>query len=135
MAPGELLVAVRIPLVPGRRVRYRKVGTRRALAIAKVSMAVAWQDRVTGTDIGGVTVHGAWHDVRVALGSVAERPIRVARTEAVLEGRLAGPAVAAEAAATVQAEITPIDDIRSTAVYRRAVAGRILRRIVMDAAG
>jgi len=53
----------------------------------------------------------------------------------VLEGRLAGPAVAAEAAATVQAEITPIDDIRSTAVYRRAVAGRILRRIVMDAAG
>ena len=135
MAPGELLVAVRIPLVPGRRVRFRKVGTRRALAIAKVSMAVAWQDGVTGTGIGGVTVPGAWHDVRVALGSVAERPIRVARTEAVLEGRLAGPAVAAEAAATVQAEITPIDDIRSTAVYRRAVAGRILRRIVMDAAG
>jgi len=135
MAPGELLVAVRIPLVPGRRVRFRKVGTRRALAIAKVSMAVAWQDGVTDTGIGGVAVHGAWHDVRVALGSVAERPIRVGRTEAVLEGRLAGPAVAAEAAATVEAEIAPIDDIRSTAVYRRAVAGRILRRIVTDAAG
>ena len=39
------------------------------------------------------------------------------------------------AAATLAAEITPIDDIRSTAEYRRAVAGRVLRRIIRDAAG
>ena len=43
--------------------------------------------------------------------------------------------VAAEAVAAVDGEVTPIDDIRSTAAYRRAVTGRILRRIVLDAAG
>ena len=135
LVAGELLVAVRIPLVPGRRVRFRKVGTRRALAIAKVSIAVAWQDGMAGPGTGDDAVDGAWHHVRVALGSVAERPIRANRTEAVLEGRLPGPSVAVEAASAVEAEITPIDDVRSTAAYRRAVTGRILRRIVNDAAG
>jgi xanthine dehydrogenase small subunit len=134
LGAGELLVAVRIPLVPGRRVRFRKVGTRRALAIAKVSMAVAWQEGAAVPGIGDAGVDGAWHHVRVALGSVAERPVRAIRTEAVLEGRLPGPSVAAEAQAAVEAEITPIDDVRSTADYRRAVTGRILRRIVLDAA-
>ncbi|MEI7742517.1 MAG: FAD binding domain-containing protein [Chloroflexota bacterium] len=128
--PGELLVAIRIPMVPGRQVRFRKVGTRRALSIAKVLVAVAWR-----VDEGAAegAVRTTWRDVRVALGSVAERPIRVLRTEALLEGRTPSPALAAEAAATVQAEIVPIDDIRSTAEYRRAVAGRVLRRILLDA--
>ena len=135
LVAGELLVAVRVPLVPGRQIRFRKVGTRRALAIAKVSMAVAWQDAGAPTGEGRVNGQGAWHHVRVALGSVAERPIRAGRTEAVLEGRVPGAVVAAEAAATVEGEIAPIDDIRSTAAYRRAVTGRLLRRIVIDAAG
>lgn len=123
--PGELLAAIHIPMVPGRQVRFRKVGTRRALSIAKVLVAVAWHP-----DEGGA---GAWRDVRVALGSVAERPVRAPRTEAVLEGRAPSPELAAAAAAAVQAEITPIDDIRSTAAYRRAVTGRVLRRILLDA--
>ena len=133
LAAGELLVAVRIPLVPGRRVRFRKLGTRRALAIAKVVMAIAWQDGAAIRGDDGRVGPGAWHDVRLALGSVAPTPIRARRTEAVLEGRVPDAATAIEAAATVQAEITPIDDIRSTAAYRRAVAGRILRRLVLDA--
>jgi xanthine dehydrogenase iron-sulfur cluster and FAD-binding subunit A len=135
LAPGELLVGVRIPLVPGRRVRFRKVGTRQAQAIAKVVLAVAWQGGDPGPGGGRDDGHRAWHDVRVALGSVAERPIRAARTEAVVEGRVAGPAVADEAAATVRGAVRPIDDVRSTAAYRRAVTARILRRLILDAAG
>jgi xanthine dehydrogenase small subunit len=127
LEPGELLVAIRIPLVPGRVVRFRKVGTRRALAIAKVLVAVAW---VAGDGVDPA----AWRDVRVALGSVAERPVRAPSVEAVLEGRAPSPALAAEAAAAVEAAITPIDDIRSTAAYRRAVTGRVLRRLVLDEA-
>jgi carbon-monoxide dehydrogenase small subunit/xanthine dehydrogenase small subunit len=127
LAPDELLAAIRIPLVPERQVRFRKVGTRRALAIAKVLVAVAWQPADDPP--------GAWRDVHVALGSVAERPVRAQRTEAVLEGRVPGLETGAAAAAAVEAEITPIDDIRSTAAYRRAVTGRVLRRIVLDAAG
>ncbi len=124
LAPGELLVRIRIPVVPGREVRFRKVGTRRAQAIAKVSMAVAW--RPDGR---------AWRDVRVALGSVAERPIRATGTEALLEGGRPSRALADAAAAAIETEIRPIDDIRSTASYRRTVAGRILRRMVLEAIG
>ena len=70
--------------------------------------------------------------MRVALGSVAERAIRARRTEALLEGREPDDGLANEAARLVQEEIRPIDDIRSTAEYRRAVTGRVLRRIVLE---
>ena len=58
------------------------------------------------------------------LGSVAATPIRATATEAVLEGTRAGEAVADEAARVLAEEITPIDDVRSTADYRRSVSGR-----------
>jgi CO/xanthine dehydrogenase FAD-binding subunit len=126
-------------MVPGRQVRFRKVGTRRALSIAKVLVAVAWHADEGGGSVGpgggaaAETGPAAWRDVRVALGSVAERPVRAPRTEAVLEGHAPSAELADEAAAAVQAEITPIDDIRSTAAYRRAATGRVLRRIILDA--
>jgi xanthine dehydrogenase small subunit len=118
----ELLVRIRIPLVAERSVRFRKVGTRRAQAISKVVMALAWR-----------AVDDGWTDVRVALGSVAATPIRARATEASLEGSPPTREVADAAAATLTAEISPIDDVRSTADYRRAVAGRVLHRLIRDA--
>src|SRR6266540_1086438 len=44
LAPDELVLRVRLPMVPGREVRFRKVGTRRAQAISKVVLALAWRD-------------------------------------------------------------------------------------------
>jgi CO/xanthine dehydrogenase FAD-binding subunit len=41
--------------------------------------------------------------------------------------------VADAAAGALMAELSPIDDVRSTADYRRTVAGRVLRRLVRDA--
>jgi xanthine dehydrogenase small subunit len=122
--PDELLVAVRVPLPAERRVRFRKVGTRRAQAISKVVMALAWRED------GGV-----WRDVRLALGSVADRPIRARQAEGVLEGAAPRSQTAEHAAATVAAEITPIDDVRSTADYRRAVTARVLHRLLREAGG
>jgi len=124
-AEDELVLRVRIPLPAGRQVRFRKVGTRRAQAISKVVMALAWSPDAAG----------AWRDVRVALGSVAERPIRSVPVEAALEGARPTRETADRAAAAVAAAITPIDDVRSTAVYRRAVTARVLRRLVRDAGG
>lgn len=124
LASDELLLRVRIPIVPDREVRFRKIGTRRAQAISKVVMALAWRD-----------ADGRWTDVRLALGSVAPTPIRAARTEAALEGREPGPEVAALAAETLAGELSPIDDVRSTADYRRMVAARVLHRIIRDAGG
>jgi CO/xanthine dehydrogenase FAD-binding subunit len=126
MAADELILRIRIPLPPGRGTRFRKVGTRRAQAISKVVMAVSWRDH--GSSAG-------WSDVRVALGSVAATPIRAAATEAILEGRRPSPEVADQAAEALAAELAPIDDVRSTATYRRTVAARILHRILRDAGG
>ncbi len=124
LAPDELLLRVRLPLAAGRTVRFRKVGTRRAQAISKVVMALAWRED------GGV-----WRDVRLALGSVAATPIRAAETEGVLEGAAPRRTTADHAAATLRAELQPIDDVRSTAEYRRAVAARVLHRLLRDAGG
>ena len=125
LAPDELILQVRFPLPPGRQLRFRKVGTRRAQAISKVVMALAWRDA------GGA----GWSDVRVALGSVAATPIRARATEAVLEGARPTPEVADRAAETLAGELTPIDDVRSTADYRRAVSARILHRLLRGAGG
>jgi CO/xanthine dehydrogenase FAD-binding subunit len=125
LSPDELILQVRFPLPAGRELRFRKVGTRRAQAISKVVMALAWRD------------HGGrgWSDVRVALGSVAATPIRGRATEAVLEGARPTPEVADRAAETLAGELSPIDDVRSTADYRRMVSARVLHRLLRDAGG
>ena len=123
LAPDELILRIRIPVGGGREARFRKIGTRRAQAISKVVIAAAWRDG------GG----GGWRDVRVALGSVADRPIRALAAESALEGSAPTPETADRAAEALAGEITPIDDVRSTADYRRIVAARALHRIVRDA--
>ena len=91
-------------------------------------MALAWRE-------GGRESDRAWSDVRLAVGSVADRPIRAGATEAVLEGAAPTPETADAAAAALAAEIAPIDDVRSTADYRRAVAARVLHRLIRDVGG
>jgi CO/xanthine dehydrogenase FAD-binding subunit len=124
LEPSELLLRVSIPLPADRQLRYRKVGTRRAQAISKVVMALSWQ---ADPDPGA-----PWRDVHLALGSVAPTPIRAQATEAVLEGSTPTEAIADRAASALAGELSPIDDVRSTADYRRAVAARVLHRLLRD---
>jgi CO/xanthine dehydrogenase FAD-binding subunit len=126
LAPDELILRIRFPIVGDRQMRFRKVGTRRAQAISKVVMALAWERRDGAPE---------WRNARLALGSMAPTPVRAPRTEAVLEGALPSAEVADAAVAALSAELTPIDDVRSTADYRRAVAGRVLHRLIRDEGG
>jgi xanthine dehydrogenase small subunit len=107
----ELIVAIELPFFTGKQ-WWRKVGTRRAQAISKVMMA-AVRER---------------HGVRLAVGSVGPTPQRLPRTEQAL----ASGASIAEAARVLGAEISPIDDIRSTADYRRRVAANLLAEFWRD---
>ena len=126
LGPRELLLRIRIPLLAGRELRFRKVGTRRAQSIGKVVVALGWRD--TGPA-------GPWSGVRLALGSVAATPIRATATEAALEGRPPTPETADLAAETLAGELHPIDDVRSTAEYRRLVAARVVHRLIREAGG
>jgi CO/xanthine dehydrogenase FAD-binding subunit len=127
LEPSELLLRIAIPLPAGRQLRYRKVGTRRAQAISKVVMTLSWQ-----ADPDPVA---PWRDVHLALGSVAPTPVRAPATEAVLEGAAPTEAIADRAASTLAGELNPIDDVRSSADYRRAVAARVLHRLLRDEGG
>ena len=73
--------------------------------------------------------------MRLALGSVAATPVRAAATEAILEGSAPTRAAADAAVDALTGELQPIDDVRSTAEYRRVVAGRVLHRLIRDAGG
>ncbi len=128
LAADELLLRVLIPLATDREMRFRKIGTRRAQSISKVVLAVAWRSPP-------MPPRGPWRDVRVALGSVAATPIRARATEAALEGKPPTPETANLAAETLAGELSPIDDVRSTAEYRRVVAARVVHRIVREAGG
>lgn len=102
--PDELIVAVEIPPVRGKQ-WFRKVGTRAAQAISKIVMA----------GVRDATP-------RIALGSVAPTVIRLPETEA----HLARGGGIDEATRILAAEIRPIDDLRSTAAYRRQVSMNLL---------
>lgn len=127
-ADDELVLAIRVPLAAARQMRFRKVGTRRAQAISKVVMALAWRSPDDSPT-------APWTDVRVALGSVAATPVRAHAAEAALEGAAPDPDATDRAVAALVGEIHPIDDVRSTAAYRRTVAGRVLHRLVRDEGG
>ena len=116
MRVDELVAAVLLPKpAEGARHFYRKVGTRRAQAISKVCFAAL-------AEVEGETLR----EVRVALGSVAPVVLRCRRTEDVLRGRrLDGEALRA-ALDEIAREVTPIDDVRSTARYRTRVAQNLL---------
>jgi CO/xanthine dehydrogenase FAD-binding subunit len=93
---------------------FRKVGTRRAQAISKICFAAS-----------ASVEKGRINDVRIALGSVAPTVFRATETEKILGSKITSSLLEA-AQATLGREISPIDDMRSTAVYRRRVAQNLL---------
>jgi CO/xanthine dehydrogenase FAD-binding subunit len=116
LAPDELIRAVCLPRRFSEYVAYtRKVGARNAQAISKLCIAAL------GRVAGGVV-----DDIRIALGSVAPVPVRLVKTEQLLKGKRYDSSLLVMAKQAATAEIQPIDDIRSTARYRAAVAGNLL---------
>jgi putative cofactor-binding repeat protein len=116
MAPDELIRAICLPRGFSDYLHYsRKVGARNAQAISKVCVAAL------GRLSGGVV-----EDVRIALGSVAPLPIRLAGVERIVKGKPIDAELVRLAKAATAAAIQPIDDIRSTARYRVAVAGNLI---------
>jgi 2-oxo-4-hydroxy-4-carboxy-5-ureidoimidazoline decarboxylase len=69
---------------------------------------------------------GVIDDIRMAVGSVAPIPFRLTETEKVLHGKRIDPVLIRLAKETVAREIQPIDDIRSSAKYRRAVTANLV---------
>lgn len=123
LADDELLCALHVPIpAAGTRGWFRKVGTRRAQSIAKVAGAALVRQAEDDTVV----------EARIALGAVAPTVIRLPATEQLLLGARPGPELADRARASVMAEVRPIDDVRSSAGYRRLVSGNIVARFILE---
>ena len=121
LGAGEFVTGVEVPaLSAGHGAAFMNL-VRTHADIAKVTVTVA----VTLRD-------GVCEQARIALGSVAPTMFRAREAEAILQGKELTDDLIREAAAAAAAEGNPIDDIRSTAQYRKAtgevLAGRALHK-------
>ncbi|MCC6033801.1 MAG: xanthine dehydrogenase family protein subunit M, partial [Desulfurococcaceae archaeon] len=96
----------------------RKKGKSSFIKVSRVAMDLAIASAATYVEVEDDVIK----DVKIALGSVAPRPIRAIRCEAALIGRRVDEKVLREVASLVVNEISPIDDVRGTAWYRREVS-------------
>jgi xanthine dehydrogenase FAD-binding subunit len=121
LAPEELLIAVLVPAWSPSVSCWRKVGTRKANALTKVSVAAF-------ADIADGRITRA----RVALGAVGPVVIRARAVERLLEGAAASglPSLRGAIREAAADAARPIDDQRSTAEYRREVAASLVAGFV-----
>jgi CO/xanthine dehydrogenase FAD-binding subunit len=124
LLPDELLHTISVPRdFADYRQYIRKVGTRNAQSISKIALAA-----VARLEDGTIT------DIRLGAASLADRPVRCLATEAALQGQRIDSAhletTIRAARAALATEASPIDDIRSTAKYRAAVAANLLEEFL-----
>jgi xanthine dehydrogenase small subunit len=115
--PSELVVAIHVPQPQAALTWFEKVSKRRIDDISSVAVALA-------LDLEDGRVSRA----RIGLGGVAPTPIRARATERALLGQPWRVDTVEEAAEVLSSEGSPIDDLRATAAYRRAMLGQALRR-------
>jgi len=123
--PDELLTAVRLPGLPSGRSgsAYLRLEYRQAMEIAIVGAAALLVLDSTGRCT----------DARLALTAVAPTCIRAPEAEARLRGRIIDEAALADAAEASASAAKPIDDVRASADYRRAMTVVIARRALETA--
>ncbi len=117
---GEILTELRLPPpLPNTGSLFIKHSPRGAMDISTVGVAsvVSLEDR------GRVC-----RDVRIALGSVAPTPIRALGAENILRGHAITPELVQAAAREARDRVTPIDDVRGSATYRKAIVGVLTQR-------
>jgi xanthine dehydrogenase small subunit len=122
---GEFVAAVRIPpREPGLQLTAYKISKRYDQDISAVFACFAL-----------VIDRGSIRSARIGCGGVAATPARAIVTERLLTGAAWSAETAERAATALANEFTPIDDMRATAGYRRAVLGNLLRRCFHETAG
>jgi len=123
MLPEELLTRIRVWRPKGDTFHFfRKVGTRKAQAISKVCLAA--YARAEG---------GCVAEFRLGMGSVAPVPLRALTAEMLIQGQridALDDRIIAGAKLALMEDIWPIDDIRSTANYRRKVSANVLGQLL-----
>ncbi len=122
---GEILSTVLLPRPAARPIQhFEKVGLRSAMACAVASFAALLD----------VSPAGAVQSARLAWGSVGPTVVRIPAVEAAMIGRSLDRETLEGLVPLVRKGITPRDDVRASAEYRRLVAGNLLLRLLQCSA-
>ncbi len=124
LQPTEILKEIFIPSPPKRSGGSFQRCTRTAMDIALVNCAVFLSLAPKGETIA---------DIRIALGAVAPTPVRTRPAEDLLRGKNPGKRAIEEAADRAAASVSPIDDVRSSAAYRREMVRVLTQRATEEA--
>lgn len=120
MAKGEILTGILVGKPEGFNVQhFEKIGQRRAMACSIASLAALLR----------LSSAGRIESARLAWGSVGPTVMAAPDAEAALIGERLSRAALEKAAVLARRAVSPIDDIRASAAYRRQVAGNLLLRL------
>lgn len=112
LGPDEIVTGIEVPYDPKLKAVFTKISRRKEVDLSTICGTVA----------------RSGDDWKLAFGAVAPTPVRLPKTEALLEGKRITEALIEEAAALAATEVTPIDDVRASKQYRLDVVQVIVRR-------
>ena len=128
MAKDELLIRIDIPLPPakqaGQHLRAYKISKRQDDDISAVCLVIQVQ-----------IAHGIVTHASIGAGGVAATPARARQAEAALQGQAWNAHTVQAAAAALQAEFSPISDMRASGDYRQHVLGSLMQRFWLESQG
>jgi len=119
----ELVTEILIPrLLPGSGAAFEKLGRRKGITLAVVNAAayIAMDGKKCA-------------DARIALGAIAATPIRLPEVEATCKGKELTPEVIEESSRACYALVSPVDDVRASADYRREMVCVLVKRAIVKA--
>jgi carbon-monoxide dehydrogenase medium subunit len=125
LQPHEILSGIRIPLPPeGGKGVYLKLGPRQTMDLATVGVAV-----FLSMDADGAICR----DIRIAVASVAPKPMRAFEAEKVLVGNPLSQGIIFQAAKKASLESSPITDIYGPDWYKREMVEAFVKRAISAA--
>ncbi|MGH7886882.1 MAG: FAD binding domain-containing protein [Candidatus Binatia bacterium] len=117
LEPGELIAAVLLPPAPDLRGSYVKFTT--GSSEERPCAGVAALARLEG---------GICQELRLAVGAVSPRPLRIHKAEELAQGSPLTAPLIAQAARLASQAVDPIEDLRGPADYKRHLVEVLVRR-------
>ena len=132
LGPDEVITAISIPLPPDSKARHAAAESQatRRFFLDAFKISKRFDDDISAVCLAiGIELHGgSVRQVSIGVGGVAATPVKAARTEAALRGQPWTQPTIDAAATALEAEFTPISDMRASARYRQSVMKNLLRR-------
>ena len=127
LAPGEILKSILIPRFPSngslkRHCCWYKASKRREMDISTIA----------GCFSVDLDTQGVVRQARLAYGGVASMPLRARKAETVLAGKKWTREAINQALPVLEAEFTPISDVRGAAAYRRGLITSFLEKFYLE---